>query len=107
MECRCAEVTYLYGDEAEKYAAHLENNREQAGQWLVRCPNTCIEFVKDVPVDPAAREWEERGGFAGFRWPRLTERKAEIGPRLWTSLWAVSGVDSWGRRGLAGAQPVR
>lgn len=44
-------------DEASEYAEHLSTVVEEGGQWLVRCPRSGAEWVKDFPLDPAAREW--------------------------------------------------
>jgi hypothetical protein len=57
VECRCDELTGRYGDEAYEYTAHLVKVAEQAGQSLMRCPRTGLEWVYDFPLDPAASEW--------------------------------------------------
>jgi hypothetical protein len=77
VECRCEEVTYLYGEEAWEYAEHLDTVASQPGQWLVRCPNTGIEYVKDPPVDPRSDEWV--GTWRHRRFP-LTDPDAQGSP---------------------------
>ena len=57
MDCRCGEITQLHGDAALHYAGHLETVAEEGGQWLVRCPDTGVEWIKDFPLDAAASEW--------------------------------------------------
>jgi hypothetical protein len=59
MDCRCNEdeLMELHGDQALEYARHLDTVTEDGGAWLVRCPQTGQEWVKDFPLDPAAREW--------------------------------------------------
>jgi hypothetical protein len=57
VECRCEQLTWLCGDEADEYAAHLEKVAEQEFQYLMRCPRTGVEWVYDAPIDPAAKEW--------------------------------------------------
>jgi len=58
MYCRCDEdINEVYGDAALRYAEHLQTVAEDRGQWLVRCPRTGAEWVKDFPLDPQASEW--------------------------------------------------
>lgn len=58
MECRCDEIGEMYGDAALEYAEHLETVAEDGGQWLVRCPRTGVEWIKDFPsTRPPANGW--------------------------------------------------
>jgi hypothetical protein len=69
-QCRCDDPTLaeLLGDEALEYGRrHLEAVSEERGAWLVRCPMTGEEWVKDFP----AIRWREDLGDRPCRVRRL------------------------------------
>jgi hypothetical protein len=64
VECRCEEVTYLYGEEAWEYAEHLDTVASQPGQWLVRCPNPESSTSRTPRSIPALMNGWEPGDIA-------------------------------------------
>ncbi len=54
MECRCPELTELYGSEAEDYVAgHLLSEPEDAAGFA--CPDTGKRWLLDYPESGQAR----------------------------------------------------
>jgi Domain of unknown function (DUF4328) len=60
-DCRCADASELYGNEAVAYLDHLRYMSEGAAGWLFRCPELLVEWIAPhLPQDASPENFQLR-----------------------------------------------
>lgn len=98
VECRCATIDVLHGDDARRYAdEHLNRLEEDRGAWLYQCPAMGADWIMDIP-----RYWDTgHGGRSRLRRVKFAVRSPE---QLWDRVERIerelteAGHPDWARR---------